>query len=70
MNHGELFVLAIIVVAIGGGIVRRYMMLQAARPLENREWQSRVDALERRVQTLEQIVTDKGYDLKREFEKL
>lgn len=70
MNHGEVFVLAIIVVVLVGSIVRRYMTLKAVRPPENPEWQSRVDALERRVQTLEQIVTDKGYDLKREFEKL
>ena len=29
-----------------------------------------MDTLEQRVQTLERIVTDKGYDLKREFDKL
>ncbi|MGH8112092.1 MAG: hypothetical protein ACREPL_09205 [Rhodanobacteraceae bacterium] len=70
MNHGELFILAIIVVAIAGGLVRRYMTLRAVQPPENPAWQSRIDTLERRVQTLERIVTDKGYDLKREFEKL
>ncbi|MGA8278660.1 MAG: hypothetical protein WB784_10760 [Rhodanobacteraceae bacterium] len=32
--------------------------------------QARIDALEQRVKTLELIITDKGYDLKREFEKL
>lgn len=70
MNSGEIFVLAIIVIVFGAGIIRRYMRMQEVKPREDPVYQSKIDALEHRVQTLERIVTDKGYDLKREFEKL
>ncbi|MDN5924621.1 MAG: hypothetical protein L0H70_06430 [Xanthomonadales bacterium] len=70
MNGGEVFVLAIIVIVIGGRIIQHYMGLQHAKPQQNPEDQSRINALEDRVRTLERIVTDKGYDLKREFDKL
>ena len=70
MDNGQLFVLSIIVIVMAAGIVRRYMRLQESRPRENPRDQARIDALEHRVQTLERIVTDKGYDLKREFDKL
>lgn len=70
MSSGQLFILAIILIGVGGGILKRYLHLRETRPHENPEYQSRIDTLERRVQTLERIVTDKGYDLRREFDKL
>lgn len=70
MNSGQLFVLAIIAISIGGGILNRYLRMKHARPPEDPAQRNRIEALERRVQTLERIVTDKGYDLKREFDQL
>lgn len=70
MGSGQLFVLGIIVVVMAAGIIKHYLRLQGRRPRENPQDRARIDALERRVQTLERIVTDKGYDLKREFDSL
>lgn len=70
MNGGEVFVLLIVLAAIGAGVLRRYMWMKTAVPRDDPQSQARIEALERRVQTLERIVTDKGYDLKREFERL
>ncbi|MEO8746313.1 MAG: hypothetical protein ABI379_01430 [Rhodanobacter sp.] len=70
MGSGQLFVLAIIIIACAAGVIKHYLRLQVHHPRENPQYQTRIDALERRVQTLERIVTDQGYDLKREFDKL
>ena len=70
MGNGQLFVLAIIIVVFGARIIRDHLRLKQIRPRDDPQYQARIDALEHRVQTLERIVTDKGYDLKREFEKL
>lgn len=70
MNHGEIFILGIIFIAVAGGVIKHYLRLQGEKPREDPQHQARIDALEHRVQTLERIITDKGYDLKREFDKL
>lgn len=70
MDGSYLFVLSIIVIVIGGRIFRDHLRLKQTQPREDPQYQARIDALDRRVQTLERIVTDKGYDLKREFDKL
>ncbi|HET6588134.1 MAG TPA: hypothetical protein VFG67_10240 [Oleiagrimonas sp.] len=70
MNSGEIFVLCLIAIIIVGRIVRQHMNRQDTQPREDPAYRAQLDTLERRVQTLERIVTDKGYDLKREFDKL
>lgn len=70
MENGQLFVLGIIVIVFGARIVRDHLRMKHMQPRENPQYQARIDALEQRVKTLELIITDKGYDLKREFEKL
>ncbi|MGH8191060.1 MAG: hypothetical protein ACREP2_06405 [Rhodanobacteraceae bacterium] len=70
MDSGQIFVLCIILLALAAGLVRHFMRMQQFRPRDNPEYQARIDALEHRVQTLERIITDKGYDLKREFDRL
>lgn len=69
-DSGTFFIVAIVAIACATGIINRYLHLKAVRPQEDPGYRSRIDALEHRVKTLERIVTDKGYDLKREFEKL
>lgn len=70
MEHSYLFVLGILIIVFGARIVRDHLRMQRVQPRENPHYQARIDALEHRVQTLERIVTDQGYDLKREFDKL
>lgn len=69
MNSGEIFVLCILIIVFGARIVRQRMH-QDNKPREDPAYRAQLDTLERRVQTLERIVTDRGYDLKREFDKL
>lgn len=70
MDHGEFFILSIIIVVFGARIFRDHLRLKQIQPRENPQYQARIDALDQRVKTLERIVTDEGYDLKREFDKL
>jgi hypothetical protein len=70
MNHGETFILGIILIVMVAGIVRQYLRTRAVQPRDNPEHLARIDKLEQRVRTLERIVTDKGYDLHREFDQL
>ncbi len=70
MSSGQIFVLCLIFIVFGMSIFRQRMRMREKHPREDPEYQSRITALEERVKTLERIVTDKGYDLKREFDKL
>ncbi|MGH8158776.1 MAG: hypothetical protein ACREPQ_11700 [Rhodanobacter sp.] len=70
MDDSYLFVLGIIIIVFGARIFRDHLRLKQTQPRENPQYQARLDALDQRVKTLELIVTDKGYDLKREFDKL
>jgi hypothetical protein len=70
MENGQLFILGIIVIVFGARIFRDHLRFKQIQPREDPQFQARIDTLEQRVRTLERIVTDKGYDLKREFEKL
>jgi len=64
------FVLGIIVVTVLANLYREHMRLKASQIEGGSATQARIDALEERVRTLEKIVTDEGYDLKREFDRL
>ncbi|HWU77671.1 MAG TPA: hypothetical protein VN043_14295 [Rhodanobacter sp.] len=70
MEHGQFFILSIIIVVLGTRIIRDHLRFKQVQPRENPQYEARMNTLEQRVRTLESIVTDKGYDLKREFEKL
>ncbi len=70
MDSGQIFVLSIIIIALGARVLRDHLRHKQIQPRENPQYQARIDTLEQRVRTLELIVTDKGYDLKREFDKL
>ncbi|HXD38235.1 MAG TPA: hypothetical protein VN624_16395 [Rhodanobacter sp.] len=67
---GPFFILCIIIVVFGARILRDHLRFKHLQPREDPQYQARMDTLEQRVRTLERIVTDKGYDLKREFDKL
>lgn len=64
------FVLILVGIITAGRIIRHYMSMQESKPHQDDACRTRIESLEARVQTLERIVTDKGYDLEREFDKL
>ena len=70
MEHGQFFILSVIIIVLGARIFRDHLRMKQTQPRENPRYEARIDTLEQRVRTLELIVTDKGYDLKREFDKL
>jgi hypothetical protein len=70
MDGSYLFVLSIIIIVFGARIFRDQLRIKQTQPREDPQYQARMNTLEQRVRTLERIVTDKGYDLKREFDKL
>ena len=51
-------------------LYREHLRLKASQTEGSSSAQARVDALEERVRTLEKIVTDEGFDLKRELHRL
>ena len=70
MEDSYLFVLGIIIIVFVARIVRDHLRVKQTQPQENPHYQQRIDALDQRVKTLERIVTDEGYDLKRKFDHL
>lgn len=70
MSSGQIFVLLLVAIVLAAGIYKRQLHVKASQPQHDPEYAKRIQALEDRVQTLERIVTDKGYDLKREFDRL
>lgn len=69
MNPLE-FALAALIVICAARIIRHYLRIRENGRQQEPAHQVRLEALEQRVRTLEKIVTDEGYDLKREFDKL
>jgi hypothetical protein len=71
----NVFTFVVIIVALGvvGRIVREYLRNKhdadpALKDLDQRL--AKIEDLERRIEALETIVTDKSYELRREFETL
>lgn len=69
-------VVTIVLISVAGKLVGNYLKLRqqevAARTAQDigGEAQRELAALRERVATLERIVTDPGYDLKRQFQEL
>lgn len=70
MNGGQIFVLCIILIGCAFCFAKHYLRSRTLQPREDPQVGSRIQALEERVKTLERIVTDKEYDLKRQFDRL
>jgi len=61
------------VVAIIAGLMKEWLKRNQTPPVDLSGIESRLDkleALQERIEVLEAIVTDKGYDLKREIDNL
>ena len=74
MNVYELVFLIVLVVTIGKLIERRVGKRHAARHSDEERAGAtdagRLEDLEKRVQVLERIVTDQGYELRQKFREL
>lgn len=75
MQGYGLMVVLIVLISVGGGVLNRWLKLQEKRAggpgvadLEARL--TRLEALEKRVRSLETIVTDPRGELEREFRRL
>jgi hypothetical protein len=64
------FVLTIIAIVFGAGLVRHYMTLQHRRGGMGQYDARKLTDLEERVRTLEKIVTDQGYEVRKAFDDL
>jgi hypothetical protein len=72
MNAYEM-VLGIVIVAILGGVLKSWMRGRgpvASTPPIDAAQEQRLAKLEERVQALEAVVTDHGYDLRKQFKDL
>ena len=67
------FVIALVAVVMGAGVLRSYLLGQRRSPREPEGYADQMrglDELEERIQVLEKIVTDQQYDLKQQFRDL
>jgi hypothetical protein len=63
----------IAVVAIIAGVIKEFIAKRSVQPVDLSGIEGRLDKLEslqQRIETLEAIVTDKGYDLKHKIDSL
>ena len=75
MNPFEM-VVAIVIIACGAGVLNNWINAKGKRKERKPDdvpaevHQAELDRLEKRIQVLEKIVTDRHYDLKRELHEL
>ena len=63
----------ITVVALIAGVLKEYLAAKKTQPIDLSPIENRLDKLEtlqKRIETLEAIVTDKGYDLRHQIDNL
>ncbi|EGM71457.1 hypothetical protein [Shewanella sp. HN-41] len=76
MNAGTLALLIPILAIVGGYIVaimkirEKQSMANSAQAVENQALRAELETLRRRIEVLEQLVTDDGFQLKREFNRV
>lgn len=67
------FVLCIIAIVFGAGLIREWMKLKAKKyeqGADAEEYVAKIETLEERIRVLERIVTEKRFDLKGEIDRL
>ena len=73
MDGSHVFVLLIIVMSLGYGLLKTWMGNRRENPAyasEAADMLARVDVLEERIRVLERIVTEKNHDLKDQINSL
>lgn len=69
MNPFEMVVL-IVIITVGAGVARTWLKQRNLAPPPDPAKDQRLARLEERVSALEAIVTDHGYDLRKQFKDL
>ena len=72
MSYTQMVVI-IVIAALIAGIIKEFLAKKATPEVDLSEIENRLDKLEvlkARIETLEAIVTDKGYDLKQKIDNL
>lgn len=73
MSGTYLFVLSIIAIVFGSGLIKAWMSKRddlSASAEETDAMLGKIDMLEERIRVLERIITENRYDLKREIDDL
>lgn len=74
MSGSHLFILAIIAMAFGYGLIKSWVQRQPQQAPESSaeadEMLNKIETLEERIRVLERIVTDGNHDLKRKIDDL
>ena len=73
MSGSHVFVLLIIALTLGYGLLKAWMTNRSEAPVADEhadEMLAKMDALEERIRVLERIVTDHDIDLKKEIDRL
>ncbi len=72
MDGVFIMVIAIVSISCATGVINNYLKTRRyeARNSASPEMESEIDALKQRVAVLEEIVTDDGYRLNREIDRL
>lgn len=73
MNSSLVFVLLIVAIVMGTGIIRTYLKERDKEPADNKELAetlAKIDLLEERIRVLERIITENRFDLKKEIDSL
>jgi hypothetical protein len=72
--NGDVFVIILVAIVMVAGIIKQYLRNKhdvdpTLKDLDQQRL-AKIEDLERRIEALETIVTDKSYELNREFETL
>lgn len=69
MNQFEMIAM-IVLIACAAGVLRTMIRYRDRAPAMNLGQEQRIARLEERIRALEAIVTDQGYDLRKQFKDL
>ena len=73
MNNAFVFVLSIIAIVMTAGVVKTYIKREKTPPESDNdsdEMLETIDRLEKRIEVLERIITEKDIDLKQKIDNL
>ncbi len=73
MSNTYSFVLCIIAIVMGAGVIKAYLKNRRQEPVADPELEetlAKIEVLEERIQVLERIITENRFDLKKEIDQL
>jgi len=73
MNSSLVFVLLLVSIIFGAGVIKTWIQQKHQKQEPNEELEeaaSKIDQLEERIRVLERIITENRFDLKKEIDSL